>query len=142
MSKFRAAWMTLALFGMAGGVFGQSLKEELDGLEKAAKEWMANASTGARVELLASTIPEFIATTPAGDVVVRENIIPSQTDAPVQRLPSAALEFALPLLLGDTGVVMARFKPVTGPGLNATFVFVRREASWKLAAVHFSRVGY
>jgi hypothetical protein len=100
---------------------------------------MRHASAGDRAELLESTIPEFIATTPNGEVVVRENLIPTSPDQAVQRLPPLEWDSLLPLLLGDTGVVMGRLKVAGDPGLHATFVFVRREKAWKLAAIHLSQ---
>jgi hypothetical protein len=98
-------------------------------LVSAAKTWMNHASAGVRGELLESTIPEFIATTPGGEIMVRENLFPSSPDQPVQKLPP--LEW-------DSGVVMGLLQAPGNPGLHATFVFVRREKAWKLAAIHLS----
>jgi hypothetical protein len=118
--------------------FGQS---PADGLVDAAKNWLKNVSAGSRAELLASTDDRFIATTPAGDVLVRERLIPSDTSQPVQQLPPMELDAPLARVIGETGVVMSRLKPSAGPPLNATFVFVRQQSAWKLAAIHFSPAG-
>jgi len=112
-----------------------------DGLIEATKSWLKNISTGARAELLASTDERFIATTPGGDVLVRERLIPSDTSRPVQTLPLMELDGPLMRVVGDTGIVMSRLKPSTGPSLNATFVFVRQQSAWKLMAIHSSPTG-
>ena len=112
-----------------------------DALVDAAKTWLKNASAGARAELLASTDERFIATTPAGDVLARERLIPSDTNQPVQQLPPMELDSPLAQVIGDTGVVMSRLKASDGPALNATFVFVRAQSAWKLAAIHLSPAG-
>jgi hypothetical protein len=118
--------------------FGQS---PTDGLIDAAKTWLKNVSAGSRAELLASTDDRFIATTPAGDVLVRERLIPSDTSQPVQQLPPMELDAPLVRVIGEAGVLMSRLKPSTGPALNATFVFVRQQSAWRLAAIHFSPTG-
>jgi hypothetical protein len=131
----RAA-IVLLLTGTAG--FGQSRAE---GLINATKSWLKNASAGLRVELLASTDEHFIATTPAGDVLVRERLIPVDTSQAVQQLPPMELGAPVARAIGDTGIVMSRLKPSSGPALNGTFVFVRQQSAWKLVAMHLSPVG-
>jgi Domain of unknown function (DUF4440) len=110
-------------------------------LIEAAKNWLKNASAGSRAELLASTDERFIATTPAGDVLERERLIPSDTSQPVQQLQPLELEAPTARIIGETGVVMSRLKASEGPALNATFVFVRQQSMWKLAAIHLSPAG-
>lgn len=131
----RAA-LVLSLAATAG--LGQSPG---DSLIDATKNWLKNVSTGARAELLASTDDRFIATTPAGDVLVRERLIPIDTSEPVQPLPVMELDAPLARVIGETGIVISRLKPSAGPPLNATFVFVRQQSAWKLAAMHLSPVG-
>ena len=118
--------------------FGQGPTE---GLVDAAKAWLKNVSVGARAELLASTDERFLATTPAGDVLVRERLIPSDASQAVQQLPLMELEAPLARVVGETGVVMSRLKPSAGPALNGTFIFVRQQAVWNLVAIHFSPAG-
>jgi hypothetical protein len=109
-------------------------------LVQATKSWLKNVSDGSREELLASTDDRFIATTAAGDVLVRERPILSDTSQSVQQLPPMELEAPLVRVIGETGIVMSRLKPSAGPALNATFV-VRQQSAWKLAAMHLSPVG-
>jgi len=66
-----------------------------DSLLDAAKHWLKLVSTGSRTELLASTDERFLATTPAGDVLVRERLIPTDTTQAVQQLPPMELESPL-----------------------------------------------
>jgi|ERR1017187_4202413 len=128
----------IVLFLAVTASFGQS---PTDGLVEATKNWLKNMSAGSRAELLASTDDRFIATTPAGDVVVRERLIPADTRQSVQQLPPMELDGPLARAIGETGIVMSRLKPPAGPALNATFVFVRQQSAWKLAAIHLSPVG-
>ncbi len=109
-----------------------------DGLIDAAKTWLKNESAGSRAELLASTDDHFIATTPAGDVLERERLIPSDTTQAVQQLPPMELDSPVARIIGDTGIVMSHLKGSSGPAMNATFVFVKRQNAWKLAAIHLS----
>ena len=128
---------TVLFLGVAAG-FAQS---PADGLVEATKSWLKNASAGAREELRASTDDRFSATTPAGDVLARERLIPSDTSQSVQQLPPMGLDAPVARVLGDTGIVVSRLKSSDGPVLNATFVFVRQQSAWKLAAIHLSPVG-
>src|SRR5262249_21976854 len=119
----RAA-IVLFLTGTAG--FGQNPAESL---VDATKNWLKNASAGSRAELLASTDDRFIATTPAGDVLVRERLIPADTSQSVQQLTPMELDAPLARVIGETGIVMSRLKPSAGPALNGTFVFVRQQSA-------------
>jgi len=138
MFKSRRVHTAIVVLLAASASFAQSPS---DGLIDATKNWLKNVSTGARPELLASTDERFIATTPAGDVLVRERLIPSDTSRPVQTLPPMELDGPVMRVVGETGIVMSRLKPSTGPALNATFVFVRQQSAWKLVAIHFSPTG-
>ena len=111
------------------------------GLVEAAGTWLKNASAGTRAELLAATDERFLATTPAGDVLVRERLIPSDPSQPVQKLPPMELDAPLARAVGDTGIVVSRVKGDAGHDLNATFVFVRQQSSWRLLAIHLSPAG-
>jgi hypothetical protein len=134
-TPIRAA-IVLSLTVIAG--VGQSLA---DSLLDATKNWLKNMSAGSQEELLASTDSRFIATTPAGDVLVRERLIPADTSQAVQQLSPMELDGPIARVIGETGIVMSRLKPSDGPPLNATFVFVRQQSAWKLAGIHLSPAG-
>ena len=112
-----------------------------DGLSDAAKKWLKDISNGSRTELNASMDERFIATTPAGDVLTKERLVPLDPSQPVQQLPSMELEAPLSRVYGETGIVMGRLKPADGPPLNGTFVFVKQQSGWKLVALHLSPAG-
>src|SRR5438552_1693693 len=126
LTVIRAA---IVLFLTVTAGFSQS---PADSLLDATKSWLKNVSAGSRAALLASTDDRFIATTPAGDVLVRERLIPTDTSQFVQQLPPMELDAPLARVIGETGIVMSRLKPSAGPALNATFVFVRQQSIWKL----------
>ena len=112
-----------------------------DTLTDAARNWLKNISAGSRAELNASMDEHFIATTPAGDVLAKERLVPSDPSQPVQQLPVMELDGPLTRIIGDTGIVMSRLKPSVGSALNATFVFVKQQSAWKLVALHLSPAG-
>jgi hypothetical protein len=112
-----------------------------DDLAAAARKWLQNISAGSRAELNLLMDERFIATTPAGDVLVKERLVPSDPNQPVQQLPAMELEGPLTRVIGETGVVMSRLRPVSGSPLNATFVFAKQQSAWKLVALHLSPVG-
>jgi hypothetical protein len=109
-----------------------------DTLIQATKDWLKNSSLGAREELNASMDARSLITTPAGDVLSKERLVPSDASQPVQKLPTMDLDGPIARVFGETGVVMSRLKPSEGPALNATFVFVNRQGAWKLVAVQLS----
>jgi hypothetical protein len=85
-----------------------------DGLIDAAKSWLKNINSGSRTELLASTDDRFIATTPAGDVLVRERLIPTDTSQPVQQLPLTLSKSAAAFcttLSSSEGIEIGRRRP-------------------------------
>src|ERR1017187_4605182 len=100
-----------------------------DTLIQATKDWLKNSSLGAREELNASMDGRSLITTPAGDVLSKERLAPSDASQPVQKLPTMDLDSPIARVFGETGVVMSRLKPSEGPALNATFVFVNRQGA-------------
>jgi hypothetical protein len=79
-------------------------------------------------------------TTPAGDVLPKERLVPDDPDEAVQQLPAMSLENPIARIYGDTAVVMGSLKSAADPKqiLNSTFVFSRIDRVWKLVAVHLS----
>ncbi len=130
--------LSFAAFLTAGNCFGQG---DANRLVDAASAWLKNISAGARAELLETTDERFLATTPAGDVLARERLVPVDTSQSVQRLPPLELDSPLARVVGETGVVVSKLKTTGGPALNATFVFSRQKSAWKLVALHLSPAG-
>lgn len=108
-------------------------------LIEASRAWLKSISAGDRAKLDAMMDPLFFATTPAGDIVSKDRLVPSDPSQAVQRLPALDLEGPMVRVYGETGVVMARLKPETsGPILNGTFVFGNQNHLWKLVALQLS----
>jgi hypothetical protein len=113
-------------------------EDSADILIHATRNWLKNISLGARTALEASMDERCLITTPAGDVLPKERLIPADVSRPVQKLPSMDLEGPTARTFGATGVVMSSLKPSEGRALNGTFVFVRQQGAWKLVALQLS----
>ena len=79
-------------------------------------------------------------TTPAGDVLTKERLVPDDPAQAVQQLPAFDLDSPMVRLYGDTAVLMARLKSTAGAAqtMNRTFVYNKRDGAWKLVAIHLS----
>jgi hypothetical protein len=130
--------MTRLTFGLLLACACALPQSATDTLIQATKDWLKNSSAGARDELNRSMDARCLITTPAGDVLSKERLVPSDVSRPVQTLPAMDLDGPMAHVFGETGVVMSRLKPSEGPALNATFVFVNRQSAWKLVAVQLS----
>jgi len=125
-------------FGLLLPVSRAFPQDSPDTLIQATKEWLKNSSVGDRDKLNASMDARCLITTPAGDVLSKERLVPTDVSKSVQRLPAMDLDGPIARVFGETGVVMSRLKPSEGPALNATLVFVNRQGAWKLVAVQLS----
>jgi hypothetical protein len=128
----------LLCISLLGPVLLHAQQRPEDAVVAAAQHWMQDISSGDKASLNKTTDPSFIATTPAGEVVAKSRLIPDD-DRPVQRLPLFTLKAPLVRISNDTAVLMTR---LAGQGsadqMNATFVFISRDAQWKLLALHLS----
>lgn len=97
-------------------------------------------STGDRAGLNAIMDPRFIATTPAGDVLTKERLVPDDPTRAVQKLPALDLASPIVRLYEDTAVLMGRLQSAADAKqvLDGTFVFAKRDNTWRLLAVHLS----
>ena len=125
-------------FGLLLALASAFPQDSPEALIQATKDWLKNSSMGARDELNALMDARCLMTTPAGDVLSKERLVPTDVSKPVQKLPAMDLNGPIARVFGDTGVVMSRLRPSEGPTLNATFVFVSRRGVWKLVAVQLS----
>jgi Domain of unknown function (DUF4440) len=103
-----------------------------------ATRWLKAISTGDRATLDPLTDPKFIATTPGGDVLTKDRLIPADADKPVQKLPPMELQGPIVRVYGDAAVLMSPLTSSGGPGMSATFVFTHQGSDWKLVALHLS----
>jgi hypothetical protein len=63
-------------------------RDSPDRLIQVTRDWLKKSSLGAREELNALTDPRCLFTTPTGDVLSKERLIPTDVSKPVQRLPA------------------------------------------------------
>ena len=105
---------------------------------QAAEEWLHDDSQGNKAALNATTDSAFIATTPAGEVLSKDRLIPEQGS--VQRLSPFTLQGPTVRIAGNTAVLMGRLHAADGSSdLNSTFVFTSLGSKWKLIGLHLSR---
>jgi Domain of unknown function (DUF4440) len=79
----------------------------------------------------------FIATTPGGAVVTKNELMPTPENP--SRLPDFSMRATTVRVDGDTAILMAQLvKQGGGPQLNVTNVFVRRNGKWQMIAAHLS----
>ncbi len=109
-----------------------------DDVTNAASSWLKAIHAGDRSQLNALMDPKFIATTPAGDVLTKERLVPEEADKPVQKLPLMELQSPMVRVFGNTAVLMSRLTSTGGPTANGTFVFEKAGSVWKLVALHMS----
>ena len=104
------------------------------------RNWLKGMSTGQRAELDAIMDPGFVATTPGGDVLDKEQLMPDDSARAVQQLPVFELQSSTVRVYGDTAVLMGRLNMNSDPkqALDGTFVYVKRGNAWKLVAVQLS----
>jgi hypothetical protein len=128
------AFLTLAI-GLT-----QSSKSPQDDVIAATNKWLKDISAGDRTALNGAMDGRFLATTPAGDIITKDRLVPDDTSSPVQQLPPLELDSPIVRLYGDTAVLMARLKSASGSAqaLNGTFVYAKQNGHWKLVALHLS----
>lgn len=120
--------------------FLQAQQSAQDEVLQATRNWLQGVSTGDRAGLNAIMDPRFIATTPAGDVLTKERLVPDDPAQAVQRLPALDIDSPIVRLYQDTAVLMGHLKSTADAKqvVNGTFVFTKRDNTWKLVAVHLS----
>lgn len=118
----------------------QLAKTPQDQVTDGTSKWLKAVSTGDRTALNAIMDSHFVATTPAGDVIAKNRLVPDDPARPVQQLPPLQLDSPLVRVYGDTAVLMGRLKSSDNSGqvLNGTFVYARQKGAWKLVALHLS----
>lgn len=118
----------------ASGLIAQ---DQQDQVVRLASAWLSGVSTGNKSALNAIMDTQFIATTPGGDVLARNRLVPDN-ERPVQTLPPMKMEAPMVRISGDTAVLMTRLTDGSGLNMNATFVFTKQGGAWKLLALQMS----
>ena len=119
---------------------GQSASTDHDDVTGATRNWLKSINTGDRDALNRTMDARFVATTPAGDVLTKDRLVPDDPSRPVQQLQALTLDSPVVQLYGDTAVLMTRLRSAgqSRGDLNGTFVFTRQHGAWKLIALHLS----
>ena len=81
-----------------------------------------------------------IITTPAGDVLTKDRLVPDDEARAVQKLPLMELDGPQVRRYGDTAILMSRLKATAGDGqrTSGTFVYRKQDNTWKLVAIHLA----
>jgi hypothetical protein len=127
---------TLLLFAAAHA----AVQSPQDDVLQATRNWLKGMSTADRTELNSIMDPQFVATTPAGDVLAKDRLVPDDSSQAVQQLPAFDLDSPMVRVYGDTAVLMGRLKSAgdAKQDLDGTFVYAKHGNGWKLVAVHLS----
>lgn len=130
----------MACFLMLISVFAQTKQTTQEEVLQAARNWLRDISKGDRTGLNAFMDARFIATTPAGDVLTKERLVPDDLSQSVQKLPAMDLIGPIVRVYGDTAIVMGRLQSTVDVSqvMDGTFIYIKRENAWKLAALHLS----
>jgi len=119
-------------------VVAQTQRTGQDQILQVTRDWLQGISQGDRVALNKIMDSRFIATTPTGDLLTKDRLVPDDETRSVQKLPSMDLSGPMVRLYGDTAVLMGRLKPAGEGQMNGTFVYTKQDNSWKLVALHLS----
>jgi hypothetical protein len=78
-------------------------------------------------------------TTPGGDILSKERLVPNDESLGVQTLSPMELSGPIVRIYADTAVLMTHLKP-TGGGEESvgTFVYGKQGGTWKLVALHLT----
>ena len=127
-------------FLMLASAFTQVQQTAQDEVRQATRSWLRDISKGDRAGLNAVMDIRFIATTPAGDVLTKERLVPDDPSQSVQQLPVLELDGPIVRLYGNTAVLMGRLLSTADVNqvMDGTFVYIKRDNAWKLAALHLS----
>jgi hypothetical protein len=131
----RPALVTVCvMLAAASATAQQSLPDEILQLTR---NWLKNASEGNRAGLNAIMDSRFIAVTPGGAILTKQELVPDDPEEAVQRLPAFEMAGPIVRVYGDTAVLMSSLTS-GNQVLNGTFVYGKRDNAWSLVALHLS----
>jgi len=127
----------LMTFLLAVGALLQGQQTPQDDVLQITREWLTAISTGDRVTLNRIIDPRCLITTPGGDILSKERLVPDDESQGVQTLPSMEISGPIVRIYMDTAILMTHLKP-TGGGQEwlSTFVFSKQGPTWKLVGLH------
>jgi len=127
----------------AGVQSGGSQRTVEDELVKMEREWLEAETKGDVASLDRMYAEDFIGTTPDGNVVFKEDVVPSAEMQGRSRLPKCTLKESVVRVWGTTSVVMglvAVGDAVPSGQLRFTKVYLKRDGAWKCVALHLQRL--
>ena len=144
-------WLIAGALLLAAGlvVWGQAAKSadenakteaELVALEK---QWLEAEVHGDVAALDKMFAADFIGTGPGGNILYKDDIVPSAEHQGQGRFPNAALKESVVRVYGTTAVVMGLVgieTPNEHGRLRFTKVYLKRDGRWICVAAHLSRL--
>ena len=127
----------LMVFLLATGARSQERQTPQDEVLQITREWLKAISAGDRVTLNRIMDPQCLVTTPGGDILSKERLVPNDDSQSVQTLPSMELSGPLVRIFANTAVLMTHLRP-TGEGQEwlSTFIYNREGSTWKIVGLH------
>ena len=127
----------LMVFLLATGARSQERQTPQDDVLQITREWLKAISAGDRVTLNRIMDPQCLVTTPGGDILSKERLVPNDDSQSVQTLPSMELSGPLVRIFANTAVLMTHLRP-TGEGQEwlSTFIYNREGSTWKIVGLH------
>jgi len=112
-------------------------------LVKMERQWLEAEAKGDIAALDRMYASDFIGTTPGGDIVFKEDVVPPAEMQGHGRLPKSSLKESVVRVYGTTAVVMglvAVEDPARPGQLRFTKVYLNRDGHWICVAAHLQRV--
>ena len=132
--KLPVSLLIALLSTMAGRA--QAQRTPQDDVTQITREFLVAINTGDRTTLNRIMDARCLITTPAGDILSKERLVPEDESRAVQTLHRMELNNPVVRVYADTAVLMSYLKPIAeGQEWAATFVYVKQLNGWRLVAL-------
>jgi hypothetical protein len=127
----------LVFFLLVAGARSQERQTSQDEVLQITREWLKAISAGDRVTLNRIMDPQCLVTTPGGDILSKERLVPNDDSQSVQTLPSMELSGPIVRVYANTAVLMTHLRP-TGEGQEwiSTFIYNKEGSTWRIVGLH------
>ena len=127
----------LVFFLLATEARSQERQTSQDEILQITREWLKAISAGDRVTLNRIMDPLCLVTTPGGDILSKERLVPNDDSQSVQTLPPMELSGPIVRVYANTAVMMTHLRP-TGEGQEwiSTFIYNREGSTWRIVGLH------
>lgn len=132
----------VAVWGYAQGTASDNAAIEQE-LVKMERQWLEAETKGDVTALDKMFAADFIGTGPGGNILFKDDIVPSAEHQGQGRFPAAALKESIVRVHGTTAVVMGLVAvgDATPPGqMRFTKVYLSRDGRWICVAAHLTRL--